>query len=603
MKTNIFYFITFILFLSAFTFSQEGSTDICGSDDRISSNDPAVGRIIHTAYINQNLASTGFIIANGKIVTAGHVFPLLQEGDWLEFNVKTSLSNGNLQYSDDVDRYMIDMNSISYEYKGDLASGYGKDWMVFSVLPNTVTGLTPIQAQQSYKLVNKTYNPGNVNIRITGYGEDNGSTNHTQQTAIGLYNDDGAYQNFHKYNTDTENGNSGSPIINESTGFVIGVHCRGLCQSYGWNGGTSFTNTDFWNAVNLGNIIILDQKRESGIRLSGTNISHYETRFSNDEFLNYQIPTGDGINFQFNMNNTETFRGLQELVNSPTEKYYQWNNLTDVTNHKSFLLNNTVTYYTSNFKQIYSNVTIKNEYPEVSGLDPADDNIDFKDPWLIDYADPNFPKPTGGSSLRNRGMKLTGDDSLIFKSRPSPFSPDFSTSYNGDVYKGIFLNQPFTGSNPRYYSVRSQVQDVFISQTSRWHKFFCYEWTGTNASLQYSDRNETAIVFTNDNAIVTAKLKGTQLSNTGSFANSGQRKVIKCDNGYLHLVYESMGYVWYERSTDNGLTWHIMNGGKPIDKNPSKSPSIDFYYGYQRLIIVYQTWAGDNNEFAAIKAA
>ncbi|HEX7356599.1 MAG TPA: hypothetical protein VF270_02680, partial [Ignavibacteriaceae bacterium] len=106
-----------------------------------------------------------------------------------------------------------------------------------------------------------------------------------------------------------------------------------------------------------------------------------------------------------------------------------------------------------------------------------------------------------------------------------------------------------------------------------------------------------------DNQTYTALYKYPHHSNTGSFSNSGQRKVIKCDYGYLHLVYESMGYVWYERSTDNGLTWHIMNGGKPIDKNPSKSPSIDFYYGYQRLIIVYQTWAGDNNEFAAIKAA
>jgi len=113
----------------------------------------------------------------------------------------------------------------------------------------------------------------------------------------------------------------------------------------------------------------------------------------------------------------------------------------------------------------------------------------------------------------------------------------------------------------------------------------------------------TRSITPNDNQTYTALYKYPHHSTTGSFANSGQRKVIKCDYGYLHLVYESMGYVWYERSTDNGASWHIMNGGKPIDKNPSKSPSIDFYYGYQRLVIVYQTWAGDNSEFAAIKAA
>lgn len=166
-----------------------------------------------------------------------------------------------------------------------------------------------------------------------------------------------------------------------------------------------------------------------------------------------------------------------------------------------------------------------------------------------------------------------------------------NTEFNGVVPTGLTIGQIF------------QYEDGLINAPSS------YQPSGSNINYKFSYWSDNfeglnpRSINPIENETYTALYKYPHHSNTGSFANSGQRKVIKCDYGYLHLVYESMGYVWYERSTDNGASWHIMNGGKPIDKNPSKSPSIDFYYGYQRLIIVYQTWAGDNNEFAAIKAA
>ncbi|MCZ7614414.1 MAG: hypothetical protein M5T52_12995 [Ignavibacteriaceae bacterium] len=106
-----------------------------------------------------------------------------------------------------------------------------------------------------------------------------------------------------------------------------------MCGGLDGMGALALQTPTFWNSVNLGDIVTIDQKRENGARLSGTNISHYEKRFVTDEFLDYQIPSNYGIYFQFNKNNTETFRGLQDLVTSPTtEKYYQWNNLNAVTN-------------------------------------------------------------------------------------------------------------------------------------------------------------------------------------------------------------------------------------------------------------------------------
>jgi hypothetical protein len=56
-----------------------------------------------------------------------------------------------------------------------------------------------------------------------------------------------------RYRTDTMGGNSGSPIIDEATGYSVGVHTHGGCTSSGGNNnGTSFFNTAFWLAVEEG---------------------------------------------------------------------------------------------------------------------------------------------------------------------------------------------------------------------------------------------------------------------------------------------------------------------------------------------------------------
>ena len=81
--------------------------------------------------------------------------------------------------------------------------------------------------------------------------------------------------------------------------------------------------------------------------------------------------------------------------------------------------------------------------------------------------------------------------------------------------------------------------------------------------------------FTSTSAVVTANVKATQLSNTSTaFQNNSQRKLVKTDNNYLYITYESIGHVWYEMSTDNGATWSLGNGGKPLDTGGGKLPSI-----------------------------
>jgi hypothetical protein len=75
---------------------------------------------------------------------------------------------------------------------------------------------------------------------------------------------------------------------------------------------------------------------------------------------------------------------------------------------------------------------------------------------------------------------------------------------------------------------------------------------------------------------------------SSAFFNNGQRKCVRVlENNHILLVYESMGKIWLERSTDNGGTWSLLNGGKPISFGTAKHPSIS-QVGEHKFVIVYQ---------------
>jgi hypothetical protein len=74
---------------------------ICGdTDDRVHSDDPAVGRLMQT---NGLVAGTGWIIASEAVLTAGHVLA----GTMIEFNVPSSNQNGSINHPDASDQYPI----------------------------------------------------------------------------------------------------------------------------------------------------------------------------------------------------------------------------------------------------------------------------------------------------------------------------------------------------------------------------------------------------------------------------------------------------------------------------------------------------------------
>jgi hypothetical protein len=151
-------------------------------------------------------------------------------------------------------------------------------------------------------------------------------------------------------------------------------------------------------------------------------------------------------------------------------------------------------------------------------LNPDYDEIMFKDPWLIDYQDPNF-----ANQLRNRGMDLTE-----WRNRTSPFNPDYNTVFqNGNdpsqTYKCVFLSQDpnFLPDLPNYSVKSPGYQDINLGGQIGIHRFYFHNWSGTDVDYENTNSDETGVVFTSSNAIANANLKGQGLSNNqNAYANN-----------------------------------------------------------------------------------
>jgi hypothetical protein len=394
-------------------------------------------------------------------------------------------------------------------------------------------------AQNSFLNIQQTINL--QTIRITGCGKDSNTptSNYRQQTDAGPYV--GNNGDFLKYVVDTEGGSSGSPIIDDLTGMAVGIHTSGYCNGPGHNGGTSFYNTDFWEATGLGIDYTVDQIDEDDDRLIGTNIGRWES-FSFRDYILQNEP----FPFSAEEETFETLRADQNTVSNPKQKYNNWLDVSNIVNHRKVLIDAPY-LFTSKFRKTYPGIVIQNYFLDAPSLNPDDDILGFKDPWFIDYPDPDY-----GSNRRNRGMDDSGNDKLIFRDRTSPFYPDFENTFEyNQEYNGVFLDQTLAGGI--YYSVRSPlVQNFQLSQTGKYHNFYFqnWSWDGTDPLTQnniVNEHYETPVVFRSGSATVTANLKGTQLSNNANaYKNNSQRKFIRTEdgpNGKLYITYESMGYV------------------------------------------------------------
>ncbi len=525
-------------------------------NNRTPSDDPAVGRLRDPA--NGNAEATAWIAANGYLVTAGHVAYLWQlvsnrSEQVLQFDVPNSQSDGTMVDPPEQDQYYINQ----WIWYADSTTLTGDDWAVFSVHPNSETGLYPIQAQQSYYEVEQ--NDTCSALRVTGYGNAGAnSLNDTQQSATGA--DAGSSGQLLRYSVYISSGSSGSPVIDEYTGKVVGI-----VDDFGnpdYNVGTSMYNPGLWS--------YMQPKTQTATVtqfLSDNSIDTHLWRWNGSSFAS--ISPGDTIHAT--TSNPAVLKGDQSPDNG--QKYNNWTVNSgptyDVVNPHKFLLLGT--NYTSHLEPIY-NATLESYLTDVSSTGFP---VSFKDPWLIDYNDPTY-------GMRNRGMSGAPYESVPIASN------DLGTSSS---HQGVF-----SGLDPQkvpyYYSVAAPATESYNG-----HTWAFTGWSATDGTyFQNASAGTTAVVFGGNGSTVTANYKGLQLStDPNALADDSQRKIVKASSGDVLEVYTSsidgVSHVWLEQSTDGGSTWTLGNGDQPLDdggnaSNPTITASLygDVYVLWQQVV-------------------
>ena len=204
---------------------------LCGVDDRVLSYDKRVARIVINST---HCKCSAFLISPYNcFATAGHCFSKFFIINLaVEFNVPLSDENGNCQHPPVTDQYQW-MGAQKVIWKNE---GVGEDWAIFKTQRNGTTNKHAGQAQGAHFKFGKVPAPKS-RVVVTGYGTDstpNLTRYRVQQTSTGpLVELDGTTL---RYEVDSENGNSGCPVIDSSTDRVIAIHAYGGC---GWDSGSN----------------------------------------------------------------------------------------------------------------------------------------------------------------------------------------------------------------------------------------------------------------------------------------------------------------------------------------------------------------------------
>lgn len=230
MRTQHLFIASLIFASSAFASGVDYPHGICGNDDRISHQDPRIGRI--QAVAGSSDVCTATMIGPTCAISAGHCVKHLKT---VEFNVPASVG-GLTQRAAPQNIYPVDMASIAY------ANESSDDWAVFQIKKNTKTQKTAGQIAGYYRVKFDEPQVGQ-DITISGFGLDDrfgGERNFTLQTDHSdlLTTRSMVYGRKLSYRVDSRGGSSGSAIIRTREQDIIGVHTNGGCNS-GDNYGTS----------------------------------------------------------------------------------------------------------------------------------------------------------------------------------------------------------------------------------------------------------------------------------------------------------------------------------------------------------------------------
>jgi len=223
--------------------------DICSpKDSRVPTMDPRTARILPAKRLlgNPSFVCSGFLAtAAGHVITAGHC---VAGAGIAEFNVPPSTTNGDIVHPSPDDQFVL------LRLLGSEPSGPGCDWAVFEAGPNH-KNQTPIMRQGQYFKPGVGLPPVATTLRITGHGSAAlGPRHFAPKTAVGSFLSTVTQfcsRPAIRHLVDTSPGDSGSPIIDTTTGDLVGVHVAAGCRSTLWNAnhGTAITNKLFRSAL------------------------------------------------------------------------------------------------------------------------------------------------------------------------------------------------------------------------------------------------------------------------------------------------------------------------------------------------------------------
>ncbi|MFN0134175.1 MAG: hypothetical protein ACKVW3_16800 [Phycisphaerales bacterium] len=222
-----------------------GPDSICGTtDDRNPWNEPRVARM--------TTGCTGWLISrNGaanEALSAGHCISNGQGGVLMLFNVPPSTAAGTLVAPPVEFQYPIQTASI----QSVNPAAVGEEFSRFNMNNNSNTGMSPrvAQGRGAYSLASAAPAGGVAQTTVRGFGVVNDQAGipavpsqwqQINQTHTAPYS--GRVGNRINYTTDTDNGNSGSPVtqfIGSPFAFeqAIGIHTDGFCPGT-FNSGTA----------------------------------------------------------------------------------------------------------------------------------------------------------------------------------------------------------------------------------------------------------------------------------------------------------------------------------------------------------------------------
>ncbi len=189
----------------------------------------------------------------------------------------------------------------------------------------------------------------------------------------------------------------------------------------------------------------------------------------------------------------------------------------------------------------------------------------------------NF-QPINGGTTRNFNYTVASNDNGaeiqgVLKKRYDIYRDD-QTEFDGTVPAGIVANIVDQNSG--------QISAPFQQNING--KDYRFVWWTDDHNLA-TERT----IWPIDNETYTALYKYPHHSNNANaYANNSQRKFVRTPDGTMYITYESMDYIWVEKSTDNGQTWNIMNNGKPLNTDEAKLPSMDYGAADNTFVVVWQ---------------